>query len=102
MLLGVEDMGLQDGKGVEVRLTADGGDGANDVPTTATATKATEQQEKAESTGDKDGDIVLTDTEPKEGEEAKNEGPSTEPQSGRAVSEPTGDSSQALDAEKKA
>ncbi|CDM36902.1 hypothetical protein DTO013E5_3006 [Penicillium roqueforti] len=99
MLLGVEDMGLQDGKGVEVRLTADGLDGATDVPTTVTPTMATEQQEKAESTGDKDGDIVLTDTEPKEGEEAKNE---AEPQAGNARSEPTGDSSQAPDAEKTA
>lgn len=99
MLLGVEDMGLQDGKGIEVRLTADGLDGATDVPTTVTPTMATEQQEKAESTGDKDGDIVLTDTEPKEGEEAKNE---AEPQAGNARSEPTGDSSQAPDAEKTA
>ncbi|KAJ5781589.1 uncharacterized protein N7518_010072 [Penicillium psychrosexuale] len=98
MLLGVEDMGLQDGKGVEVRLTADGLDGATDVPTAATPTNATEQQETAESTGDKDGDIVLTDTEPK-GEEAKNE---AEPQADNARSEPTGDSSQAPDAEKKA
>ena len=94
-------MGLQDGKGVEMRLAADG---AADVPAApdATTTQATEEQAKAEPTGDKDGDIVLTDTNPKEGEGAQNEGPSTEPQAGNAESEPTGDSSQAPDAEKKA
>lgn len=70
-------MGLQDGKGVEMHLAADG---AADVPAAAgtTTTQATEEQEKAEPTGDKDGDIVLADTNPKEGEEAQNEGPSTE------------------------
>ncbi|KAJ6149296.1 Protein phosphatase 4 core regulatory subunit R2 [Penicillium samsonianum] len=101
ILLGVEDMGLQDGKGVEMRLS---GDGAADVPAAAaaTATQAMEEQEKAGSTGDKDGDIVLADTKPNEEEEAKNEGLSTEPQTGNAESEPTGDSSQAPDAEKKA
>lgn len=101
IVLGVEDMGLQDGKGVEMRLAADG---AANVPAVAatTTTQPTEEQEKAESTGDKDGDIVLTDTNPKEGEEAQSEGPSTEPQAGNAESEPTGDSSQAPDAEKKA
>ncbi|KAJ5597631.1 hypothetical protein N7537_007715 [Penicillium hordei] len=101
VVLGVEDMGLQDGKGVEMRLAADG---AADVPAAAatTTTQATEEQEMAESTGDKDGDIVLTDTNPKEGGEAQNEGPSTEPQAGNAESKPTGDSSQAPDAEKKA
>lgn len=94
-------MGLQDGKGVEMRLS---GDGAADVPAAAaaTATQAMEEQEKAGSTGDKDGDIVLADTKPNEEEEAKNEGLSTEPQTGNAESEPTGDSSQAPDAEKKA
>lgn len=100
-MLGVEDMGLQDGKGVEMRLAADG---AADVSTAATtpATQATEEQEKAKPTGDRDGDIVLTGTNPKEGEEAQNGGPSTEPQAGSTESEPTGDSSQAPDAEKKA
>lgn len=94
-------MGLQDGKGVEMHLAADG---AADVPAAAgtTTTQATEEQEKAEPTGDKDGDIVLADTNPKEGEEAQNEGPSTESQAGNAESEPTGNSSQAPDAEKKA
>lgn len=94
-MLGVEDMGLQDGKGVEMRLATDG---AADT----TTTQATEEQAKAEPTDDKDGDIVLTDTNPKEGEEAQSGGPSTEPLAGNAESEPTGDSSQAPDAEKKA
>lgn len=79
-------------------------DGAADAPdaAAATATQATEEQAKDEPTSDKDGDIVLTDTIPKEEEESKNEGPSTEPQAGNAESEPSGDSSQAPDAEKKA
>ncbi|KAJ5504161.1 Protein phosphatase 4 core regulatory subunit R2 [Penicillium fimorum] len=101
ILLGVEDMGLQDGKGIEMRL---GTDGAADVPApaAATATRAIEEQEKAESTVDKDGDLVLEDTKPKEQEEAKNEGLSPEPKAGNAEPEPTGDSSEAPDAEKKA
>ncbi|OQD65411.1 hypothetical protein PENPOL_c006G05653 [Penicillium polonicum] len=100
IVLGVEDLGLQDGKGVEMRLATDG---TADVPAAAatTTTQATEEKENAESTGDKDGDIVLTDN-PKQGEEAQNGGPSTEPQAGNTESEPTGDSSQAPDAEKKA
>jgi hypothetical protein len=100
VVLGVEDMGLQD---VEMRLAADG---AAEVPAAAATatTQPIEGQEKAEPTGDNDGDIVLADTKLKEGEETKNEGPgpSTEPQAGNAESEPTGDSSQAPDAEKKA
>ncbi|KXG53007.1 Protein phosphatase 4 core regulatory subunit R2 [Penicillium griseofulvum] len=101
VLLGVEDMGLQDGKGIEMRLSTDG---AADVPAAAaaTATQAIEEQEKAESTADKDGDIVLADTKPKEEEAKKEEDPSTEPQAGNAEPEPTGDSSEAPDAEKKA
>ncbi|KAJ5505654.1 Protein phosphatase 4 core regulatory subunit R2 [Penicillium expansum] len=101
IVLGVEDMGLQDGKGVEMRLATDGAADAPDAAA-ATATQATEEQAKDEPTSDKDGDIVLTDTIPKEEEESKNEGPSTEPQAGNAESEPSGDSSQAPDAEKKA
>ncbi|CAI7568567.1 unnamed protein product [Penicillium glandicola] len=101
IILGVEDMGLQDGKGVEVHLSADG---VGDIPaaTAATAAQVTEEQEKVESPADKDGDIVLEDTKPKEGEEAQNEEPDVEPQAGTAESEPTGDSSQAPDAEKNA
>ncbi|KAJ5230775.1 hypothetical protein N7489_011483 [Penicillium chrysogenum] len=101
IVLGVEDMGLQDGKGVEMRLAADG---AADVSAAAatTTSQPIEGQEKAEPTGDNDGDIVLADTKPKEGEETKNAGASTEPQAGTAESEPTGGSSQAPDAEKKA
>ncbi|KAJ5779549.1 hypothetical protein N7457_007269 [Penicillium paradoxum] len=98
-LLGVEDMGLQDGKGVEMSL---GTDGAADVPAAVASTPGSEETEKKESTTDKDGDIVLGDTKPKEGEEAKTEGTSTEPQGSNTETEPTGDSSQAPDADKKA
>ncbi|KAJ6100814.1 hypothetical protein N7499_000444 [Penicillium canescens] len=102
IVLGVEDMGLQDGKGVEMNL---GPDGAGDEATAAAAeavASITEEQEKNESTADKDGDIVLSDTKMKEAEEAKTEATSTEPQASEAESKPTGNSSEAPDAEKKA
>ncbi|KAJ6089642.1 hypothetical protein N7467_004858 [Penicillium canescens] len=103
IVLGVEDMGLQDGKGVEMNL---GPDGADDEATAAAAAEAvapiTEEQEKNESTADKDGDIVLSDTKLKEAEEAKTEATSAEPQASEAESKPTGNSSEAPDAEKKA
>ncbi|EKV07419.1 Protein phosphatase 4 core regulatory subunit R2 [Penicillium digitatum] len=101
IVLGVEDMGLQDGKDVEMRLATDG---AADVPDAGavTATQAIEEQDKAETTSDKDGDIVLTDTTPKEEEEAKNDSRSTGLQAFIAKSEASGASPQAPDAEKKA
>ncbi|CAL5874587.1 uncharacterized protein PFLUO_LOCUS8884 [Penicillium psychrofluorescens] len=76
-ILGIEDMGLQDGKGVEMNLgdqgaseDSQGTDGAND-----SALSATEAQTTSDSaTADKDGDIVLDDSKPKEGEESKTEG----------------------------
>ena len=94
-------MGLQDGKDVEMRLATDG---AADVPDAGavTATQAIEEQDKAETTSDKDGDIVLTDTTPKEEEEAKNDSRSTGLQAFIAKSEASGASPQAPDAEKKA
>jgi hypothetical protein len=96
-------MGLQDGKGVEMNL---GPEGADDEATAAAAAEAvastTEEQGKNESTADKDGDIVLSDTKPKEAEEAKTEATSAEPQTSEAESKPTGNSSEAPDAEKKA
>lgn len=68
-ILGIEDMGLQDGKGVEMNLgdqgaseDSQGTDGAND-----SALSATEAQTTSDSaTADKDGDIVLDDSKPKE------------------------------------
>ncbi|KAJ5814911.1 hypothetical protein N7474_006688 [Penicillium riverlandense] len=81
MVVGVEDMGLQDGKGVEMNLgeqgaSADsqGADGANDSAASATEPQATGDSAAA----DKDGDIVLDDSKPKEGEESKTEGSSAE------------------------
>ena len=97
ILLGVEDMGLQDGKGVEMSLET--GD-APDVPAT-TATPEAEELAKTDSTADQDGDIVLEDTKPKE-EEANKEDTAATPQVKNSVSASTGESSQAPDAEKKA
>jgi hypothetical protein len=93
-------MGLQDGKGVEMDL---GTDGAADVPAAVAATAAIEGKEKkVESISDKDGDIVLEENKPKEGEEAKNEQASTETGAGNAESESVADSSQAPEDENKA
>ncbi|KAJ5567489.1 Protein phosphatase 4 core regulatory subunit R2, partial [Penicillium sp. DV-2018c] len=94
--LGVEDMGLQDGKGVEMDL---GADGVNDVPAAVAAAAEVEEEEKKEhSTPSKDGDIVLEEDKPKEGEEAKNETTPTEAGAGSAESESTSDLSHAPDA----
>ncbi|CAG8189901.1 unnamed protein product [Penicillium olsonii] len=94
VLLGVEDMGLQDGKGVEVSL---GAESESAVPTVTSATGETpgiEALAKTESAVDKDGDIFLQDTKSKE--EAKDKGPTTEAQA--AESKTMGESSQAPDA----
>ena len=94
VLLGVEDMGLQDGKGVEVSL---GAESESAVPAVTSATGETpgiEALAKTELAADKDGDIVLQDTKSKE--EAKDEDPTTEAQA--AESKTTGESSQAPDA----
>ncbi|KAJ5606228.1 hypothetical protein N7510_009009 [Penicillium lagena] len=80
-VVGVKDMGLQDGKGVEMNLgdhgaaaDSQGTDGAND-----SASSATEPQNTGDSaTADKDGDIVLDDSKPREGEESKTEASSAE------------------------
>ncbi|KAJ5809878.1 uncharacterized protein N7503_002096 [Penicillium pulvis] len=84
-LLGVEDMGLQDGKGVEMNLEAQQaavGDG------TAEESGIQEAQAAGESApADKDGDIVLDDTNPKE-ESKTEDNPQTE------KPEPVGDATQ--------
>jgi hypothetical protein len=97
ILLGVEDMGLQDGRGIEMSL------GIDNVPdaSAATATSATEELAKTDSTPDEDGDIVLGDTKPKE-EDANKEETIVKPQVENVESDLTGETSQAPDAEKKA
>ncbi|KAJ5168197.1 uncharacterized protein N7482_003791 [Penicillium canariense] len=61
-VLGVEDLGLQDGKGVEMNL------GEEVVQDGASEPSVTEANQGAGESGhaDKDGDIVLDDTKPKE------------------------------------
>lgn len=89
-------MGLQDGKGVEMSL---GTEGAPDVSTATAATPTAEEVAKLEATADEDGDIVLGDSKPKEGEVVKDE-IAIVPQVESAESETTGETSQAPDAEK--
>ncbi|CAG8401448.1 unnamed protein product [Penicillium salamii] len=98
ILLGVEDMGLQDGKGVEVSLGTEGNSVVSDVPAAAAESPSSEALAKAESNVDNDGDIVLGD--PKSKEEVKEESSTTNPQLETAESEVTGESSQAPDAKK--
>lgn len=73
--MGVEDLGLQDGKGVEMNLGEQGaqdmatGDGASDAPPAAGASATEKAQDGNEATAaDKDGDIVLEDTKGKDEE----------------------------------
>lgn len=94
ILLGVEDMGLQDGKGIEMSLSTDSTAG---VPAAVAATPGSGEQGK-ESTADKDGDIVLED-KPKEKTKTED---TTEPQGDNVAPEQTGDLSQAPDADKQA
>lgn len=97
IVLGVEDMGLQDGKGVEMSL---GTDSTDDVPAAVAATPKSEEVTKTDSSLDKDGDgdIVLEDTKAKE--EPKDEDAATNPTEEDSKSESVGQSSQAPDAKK--
>lgn len=98
ILLGVEDMGLQDGKGVEVSLGTEGDPAVSDAPAAAAENPSSEALAKTESNVDNDGDIVLGD--PKSNEEVKEESSATSSQLETAESEVTGESSQAPDAKK--
>ncbi|KAJ5762190.1 uncharacterized protein N7511_005572, partial [Penicillium nucicola] len=105
IVLGVQDMGLQDGKGVEMNLGPDGTDGEVTAAAAADAVAMTteeEEQEKNESTADKDGDIVLSDEQPQEKEEPKKTDASTESKASEAESKPLSISAEAGDAEEKA
>jgi hypothetical protein len=103
-LLGVQDMGLQDGKGVEMDLgnqaaqaaqAAANGDGVSDAPA---AEASTEASQEAGAT-DRDGDIVLDDTKPKE-EGSETEDSTAMPKTGEESPE-AGISTQAPESEKK-
>ena len=95
-LLGVEDMGLQDGKGVEMDLgdlaahDAATGDGVSDAPAAEASTEASREVDAP----DGDGDIVLEDTKPKN-EEAKTEDVTVTSQTVEGASEAAADSTQA-------
>ncbi|KAJ5662272.1 uncharacterized protein N7477_009888 [Penicillium maclennaniae] len=95
-LLGVQDMGLQDGKGVEVNLgdlnnQSALGEGASDVLVSA----STEVVQEANAP-DGDGDIVLDDSTPKE-QTGKTENSTETTQDDFGITEST----QASDSEKK-
>jgi hypothetical protein len=95
-LLGVEDMGLQDGKGVEMDLGDQNaqrttGDGAQD----AQASTSTEAAQVTNVT-DGDGDIVLDDSLPKE-QIGKIEDSTEKPQKEPEAADPT----QASESDKK-
>ncbi|KAJ5722202.1 hypothetical protein N7488_000237 [Penicillium malachiteum] len=82
-VLGVEDLGLQDGKGVEMNLEAQqiaSTDGAHDeTPANLGSTEAKTDIES--NPADKDGDIVLEDTKPTQEEDTKMDDTTT-PQAG--------------------
>lgn len=74
-MVGVEDLGLQDGKGVEMNLGEEGvKDAAADQDASESSTEAltTELSSSvtASGTADQDGDIVLEDSEPKEADKS--------------------------------
>ncbi|KAJ5086698.1 hypothetical protein NUU61_008005 [Penicillium alfredii] len=77
-VVGVADMGLQDGKGVEMPLEQDGqqpsqSDNASDTKSSAPGAAMTGEPATKEgsATTDQDGDIVLEDTKAKETAESK-------------------------------
>ncbi|KAJ5281192.1 Protein phosphatase 4 core regulatory subunit R2 [Penicillium angulare] len=103
-VVGVEDLGLQDGKGVEMNLEAQQTATAND-PAESNAASSEDSvlgdaKTSAESgSADKDGDIVLDDPTPKE-QEPKTEEATAVPQAGEEKSEAVGDSAQTTEAGK--
>lgn len=97
--MGVEDLGLQDGKGVEMNLEEQGaqdmetGDGASDAPSAAGASVTEKAQYGNEATAaDKDGDIVLEDTKAKDEETKTADTAAAAPRTGRRNSEAARDS----------
>ncbi|KAF3388321.1 hypothetical protein F1880_004201 [Penicillium rolfsii] len=94
-IVGVQDLGLQDGKGVEMTLGEQvGQDGTSDLP--AAESNSAEGESRA---ADKDGDIVLDDTTPKDQIEAENT-TGAPPQTGIETTEAAGDSAPAALTEK--
>lgn len=92
-VVGVEDLGLQDGKGVEMTLEV-GQDGTSDLPAAES-----NPAEGEPGPADKDGDIVLDDTTPKE--EIKGEDTTAAaPQPGDETAEAEVDSAPAARTEK--
>lgn len=94
-IVGVEDLGLQDGKGVEMALGERvGQDGTSDLPA-AESNPAEGEPGHA----DKDGDIVLDDTTSKEEIKAEDT-TAAAPQTGDETAKAAGDSAPAAQTEK--
>ncbi|KAJ5217275.1 hypothetical protein N7468_010283 [Penicillium chermesinum] len=74
-IVGVEDLGLQDGRGIEMDLVEQSGmlDGASNARPSEGVTTDAASKDEPTNTPDKDGDIVLDDG--KSGEDAKAEVP---------------------------
>lgn len=85
-IVGVEDLGLQDGKGVEMTLGEQVGQDGTSVLPAAESNPAEGEPGPA----DKDGDIVLDDTAPKEEIKAEDM-TATAPQTGDETTEAGGD-----------
>ncbi|KAJ5679538.1 hypothetical protein N7462_007782 [Penicillium macrosclerotiorum] len=93
-VVGVEDLGLQDGKDLEVKLDEQG---AKDGTTGSSSTDAPQPNDETHS-ADQDGDIILDDSKPKE-EINVEDTTAAAPQTGEGRSESAGDSTPATKAE---
>lgn len=104
-VVGVEDLGLQDGKGVEMNLGEEGvGDAAADQDANESSTEAltTELSSSvtASGTADQDGDIVLEDPEA-EGAGKSGDTTTAALQTGDEKAESVNEAKEASDSEKK-
>lgn len=94
-VVGVEDLGLQDGMGVEMNLGEEvAQDGTSDLSATVP-----NRADGESGSADKDGDIVLDDTTPKANTKAEDT-TAAAPQMGDETSETAGDSGPAPQTEK--
>lgn len=99
-MVGVEDLGLQDGKGVEMNLGNEGTEGGTANPDASEGSKGESTTEAAQvvsglTAADRDGDIALEDPSPQE----KTKAEETTAAADEAKTE-SGDSTKTVDAKK--
>lgn len=99
-VVGVEDLGLQDGKGVEMNLGNEGTEGGTANPDASEGSKGESTTEAAQvvsglTAADRDGDIALEDPSPQE----KTKAEETTAAADEAKTE-SGDSTKTVDAKK--